>query len=326
MLAARPHTEKSWDLFISHASEDKEAVALPLARALQGSGLRVWLDRQELRIGDSLREKIDEGLANSRFGAVILSPQFLAKGWPKRELNGLMAIEEDGRKVILPIWHEIDRAMLVSYSPILADRLAASTTSGIPAVAADIARVVLEDGGSPSVASPTLARRLANLLDGEPDPATVKAFLRTHARVMPRALGAGPDGRVEEDVALGTLTADLCVGAFQPTTSRWSWSVVLLGPVTARPFSDGSRPEPALADRVAALEKARTWIGENLRTARERLPDIRPDFAGVVVLGRRDRLTAGGVEALREYNDLLFGIHVRTYDWVVQAAVEASPG
>jgi len=67
---------KQWDTFISHASEDKEQVALPLSLALRQRGVRVWLDKFELRIGDSLRQKIDEGLANSRFGVVILSPSF----------------------------------------------------------------------------------------------------------------------------------------------------------------------------------------------------------------------------------------------------------
>ncbi len=57
---------KQWDVFISHASEDKKAVVLPLADALKKAGIKVWLDQQELRIGDSLREKIDEGLAKSR--------------------------------------------------------------------------------------------------------------------------------------------------------------------------------------------------------------------------------------------------------------------
>ena len=85
---------KRWDVFISHASEDKTEVAAPLANALRRGGVKVWLDRQELRIGDSLREKIDEGLSESRFGIVILSPHFFQKGWPKRELNGLMALEE----------------------------------------------------------------------------------------------------------------------------------------------------------------------------------------------------------------------------------------
>ena len=51
-----------WDVFISHASEDKEEVARPLARALQEEGYCVWLDDNELSLGDSLRLKIDEGL------------------------------------------------------------------------------------------------------------------------------------------------------------------------------------------------------------------------------------------------------------------------
>jgi hypothetical protein len=51
--------------------------------------VKVWLDEHELTVGDSLSEKIDEGLSQSRFGAVILSPAFFAKHWPKKELSGL---------------------------------------------------------------------------------------------------------------------------------------------------------------------------------------------------------------------------------------------
>jgi hypothetical protein len=116
--------EKEWDIFISYASEDKEVVARPLAAALKRAGIRVWLDEHELAVGDSLTEKIDEGLAHSQFGAVILSPAFFAKHWPKRELAGLRAREEEGRKVILPVWHEIDKPTISQTSPILADLLA----------------------------------------------------------------------------------------------------------------------------------------------------------------------------------------------------------
>ena len=69
--------DKEWDIFISHASEDKTKVARPLAEALRKAGVRVWLDEHQLKVGDSLSEKIDEGLSHSRFGAVILSPAFL---------------------------------------------------------------------------------------------------------------------------------------------------------------------------------------------------------------------------------------------------------
>ena len=85
------------------------AVVRPLVKALTRAGIKVWVDEHELRIGDSLSEKIDEGLAMSQFGAVILSPAFLAKHWPKKELSGLRAREEDGQKVILPIWHNVNR-------------------------------------------------------------------------------------------------------------------------------------------------------------------------------------------------------------------------
>ena len=97
---------------------------------------------------------------------VILSPSFLAKGWPRRELNGLMAIEESGRKVILPVWHGIDKRTLAEYSPILADRLAVDTAQGIGTVAADIVDVVVRQGsGSPSAENPTVGRRFIELLE-----------------------------------------------------------------------------------------------------------------------------------------------------------------
>jgi len=83
------------DVFISHASEDKDAVARPLAEALIGGGASVWFDEYELRLGDRLRAKIEDGLRRSRFGAVILSHSFFAKRWPQLELDGLFALEAD---------------------------------------------------------------------------------------------------------------------------------------------------------------------------------------------------------------------------------------
>ena len=113
-----------WDVFISHASEDK-VIALTLKEWLECFyGLRVWLDQSELRIGDSLRRSIDYGLAQSRFGIVILSPAFFSKHWPKEELAGLAVKEVDGIRVILPIWYEVTLSQVREQSPILADKLA----------------------------------------------------------------------------------------------------------------------------------------------------------------------------------------------------------
>jgi hypothetical protein len=70
---------KKWDIFICHASEDKEEIVRPMAKALLDEGLRVWYDEFTLTLGDHLRRSIDKGLALSRYGLVVLSPNFFAK-------------------------------------------------------------------------------------------------------------------------------------------------------------------------------------------------------------------------------------------------------
>jgi len=131
-----------WDVFISHASEDKNDVVEPLTRILTAHGLSVWYDSTALLLGDSLRRKIDQGLAGSRFGVVVLSKNFFAKNWPQQELSGLAARETEGAKVILPVWHQLSHAEILQYSPLLADRLGISTQEGLEAVAAEILKVV----------------------------------------------------------------------------------------------------------------------------------------------------------------------------------------
>jgi hypothetical protein len=69
---------ETYDLFLSHAGEDKAAIARPLFSALTAVGVTVWFDEAVLKIGDSLRRKIEEGLARCRYGIVIISPAFLA--------------------------------------------------------------------------------------------------------------------------------------------------------------------------------------------------------------------------------------------------------
>jgi hypothetical protein len=124
-----------YDIFLSHAWEDKDAIARPLFEALTAEGITVWYDEAVLKIGDSLRRKIDDGLARCDYGIIIISPSFLGKEWPLRELDGLVALEvQSGKTKILPIWHEIDKETLLSRSPILADRVAGKSSEGIPAL------------------------------------------------------------------------------------------------------------------------------------------------------------------------------------------------
>lgn len=134
---------REFDVFISHASEDKGDVVRPLAHVLNDADLKVWYDEFELRIGDSLRRKIDAGLAKSRFGIVVLSRSFFGKGWTNYELDGLVTRAVTGEQVLLPIWHEITKKEVIDYSPSLADKVARSTgTHTIEEIAAEIIDVI----------------------------------------------------------------------------------------------------------------------------------------------------------------------------------------
>lgn len=133
-----------YDVFICHASEDKDFVE-PLAQALKDKGLNVWYDRFEMKIGDSLRQKIDHGLANSRYGIVVLSKPFFLKNWPQSELDALASRQnEEGRKVILPIWHEIEANEIQKRSPLLASLYAGRSSDGPDVVVGQILNVCSE--------------------------------------------------------------------------------------------------------------------------------------------------------------------------------------
>lgn len=120
--------KKEYDFFISHASEDKDDIVRELANALQNEGLKVWYDEYVLKIGDSLRKSIDTGLINSKYGIVIISPNFIKKNWPEYELNGMISKEMNGHKVVLPIWHKVTKNEVINFSPTLADKLALNTS------------------------------------------------------------------------------------------------------------------------------------------------------------------------------------------------------
>lgn len=141
-----PPTEtdgETHDVFISHASEDKDDFVRPLANALMAEGLNVWFDEMTLRIGDSLRQKIDKGLANSRVGLVVLSPEFINKGWTNYELDGIVTRTVSGEQILLPIWHNITKQQVMDFSPSLADKVARTTaTHTIEEIASEIAELI----------------------------------------------------------------------------------------------------------------------------------------------------------------------------------------
>lgn len=200
------------DLFISHASEDKAQVARPLALALESLGFKVWLDENELTVGDSLSRRIDEALAMARFGVVVLSPAFFAKEWPQRELGGLAAREVDaGAKMVLPVWHQVDHAYILGRSPMLADRLGTKTDQGIDQAAREIARAVVaadrrtgRDGNKPVLQSLDSDASTSTVLLSVPNtaeetaPVTCESTGRLAVPVFRWCISAGDGGSSDE--------------------------------------------------------------------------------------------------------------------------------
>lgn len=130
-------------LFISHASEDKIALAQPLAEALIDAGYRVWYDDFSLVAGDSIKEQIDRGLASCDYAIVILSKAFFSKHWPREELDGLVALETSRcDKVIIPVWHQITFDQITQHSPSLAGKKGLKSSRGVAALVREITQAV----------------------------------------------------------------------------------------------------------------------------------------------------------------------------------------
>jgi len=137
--------EYDWDVFICHATEDKERFVEALASKLKERHVSVWYDDFSLGLGDRLKDKIEEGLARSRFGITVLSKIFFGKKWARDELDVLVQRDSFNRKVILPIWLDVNHDDVFEQSPLLAGHVAARAEEGIDRVVEKI----LKEIGSP---------------------------------------------------------------------------------------------------------------------------------------------------------------------------------
>jgi hypothetical protein len=141
---AKKEHERS-DLFICHDSRDKEFVR-PLARALQEQFVNVWYDEFSIAVGDSIIQRIDEGLQSCRLAVIVVSKNLISrKKWSFREFRSLSSREtESCKKVILPVWLGVTREEVAAYSPDLADKYALNASLGTEALAAALKREVIK--------------------------------------------------------------------------------------------------------------------------------------------------------------------------------------
>ncbi|HTJ53236.1 MAG TPA: toll/interleukin-1 receptor domain-containing protein [Cyclobacteriaceae bacterium] len=135
-----------YDVFISHAVEDKIAIANALFEALQAKGLKVWYSGRELSVGDRLTESIHKSLDQCRFGVVILSPTYLSKIWALNEFFFLLTREKNGEKVILPVLYDITPQQLATHSPLMADIFAVRADKGLDYVTDTLISEIIKQG------------------------------------------------------------------------------------------------------------------------------------------------------------------------------------
>ncbi|MFM6953543.1 MAG: toll/interleukin-1 receptor domain-containing protein [Sphingobacteriaceae bacterium] len=112
--------------FISHDSRNKELIAKPLANGLSSRLCSVWYDEYSLKVGQSLRESIEDGIKNAKKCILILTKEFLTNpGWTKKEFNSIFTREMIfNERIVIPIWYDIKKEEVYDYSPSLADTVA----------------------------------------------------------------------------------------------------------------------------------------------------------------------------------------------------------
>ena len=130
--------EDAYDVFISHASEDKIPFVDTLVEELLQRGVKVWYDRHVLTWGRSIRQNIDAGLRQSKFAIVVLSEHYIQKYWTQKEFNALFCLGSKLGDFILPIWHNISPERANEFSPMLSDSIALNSSDYTIAEIADM--------------------------------------------------------------------------------------------------------------------------------------------------------------------------------------------
>lgn len=107
---------EKYDVFVSHAHADKESIAAELQISFKKLGIRVFYDTDSIEWGDDWAQKIKDGLANCRFGVIIISKDFYDRTWTEKELKSLLVRQNNnGENVILPILFNTDIDELKSH-------------------------------------------------------------------------------------------------------------------------------------------------------------------------------------------------------------------
>lgn len=153
------------DVFLCHASEDKQTYLRPLVKAIHEAGISYWYDEAEIAWGDSITQKVNEGLAMSRFVIVFISQAFLSKNWPKRELSAALNIEANSGEVrVLPLLaDESIRDKVRQEFPLINDKLYLVWSSNPSSIVTQLERRIGKKNNAQRLASKDAGGRVARV-------------------------------------------------------------------------------------------------------------------------------------------------------------------
>ena len=135
-----------YDVFISHATADKEPFVDSLRAGLRRLNINVWYDADEIDWGDNLKAKIFNGLDKCRFGIVVISSEFLGRAWTEMELNELLQRQDkSGQKTILPLLYNLTVDEMKNRYPILENFKArvVKANEDVKDIVIDFARIMI---------------------------------------------------------------------------------------------------------------------------------------------------------------------------------------
>lgn len=111
--------------FISHDFKDKDSLVRELANEMRSLNCPVWYDEYTLQLGDNLKDKIDEGINNSKYSIVILSKNYISNTtWANYEFNKIFKNENN---ILLPVWHGVGKDEVENFASDLSLIFGAST-------------------------------------------------------------------------------------------------------------------------------------------------------------------------------------------------------
>lgn len=315
----------TYDVFISHASEDKHRFVDALDAALRERGLTCWYDARGIQLGDDFRRRMDDGLSRARFGVVVLSPNFF-KYWPEAELSALFNQEATfHQKRILPVRLDLDRATLTQRSPLLAARADVGWDLGVDTVADRIRDVVRSSSeGLPSARSRAYnlpVRRVRRLFGRDTDTERLLHALVAGRSVSVAASVEGLAGVGKTELALHLVdrlseTDRFAGGIFwldadkPDLTSAWGGPIADALAVGAGPIEERAAAAIRLASSggpiLVVLDNVETWT-------RETEPHPLPTGSGVSLLLTTRSRNLGGPSFNHYELDVLDGPAARDF-------------